>query len=116
MCVPVLLAAWQPGSRLLRLVLVLVTLRLYLADGREQLFSQEVDSNDETPLEILGRVSKHGRIPLGDRESCSLDSIIDAKLEPSPEPQTGPDWTQAGAPVRDEDVAAALSENYEPRQ
>jgi hypothetical protein len=93
---------------------MLVTLRLYLADGREQLFSQEVDSADETPLELLRRVSKHGRIPLGDRESCSLDSIIDAKLEPSPEPQTGPAWTQAGTPARDEDVAAALSENYEP--
>jgi len=95
---------------------VLVTLRLYFADGREQLFSQEVDSADETPLEILQRVSEHGRIPLGDREGCSLDSIIDAHLEASPEPQTGPDWTQASAPLRDEDVAAALSENYKPPQ
>ena len=103
------------GPGLPRLALVLVTLRLYFADGREQLFSQEVDSADETPLEILQRVSEHGRIPLGDRESCSLDSIIDAHLEPSPEPQTGPAWTQAGKPLRDEDVAAALSENYEPR-
>jgi hypothetical protein len=94
---------------------VLVTLRLFLADGREQLFSQEVDSADETPLEILRRVSKHGRIPLGDRESCRLDSIIDAQLEPAPEAQTGPDWKEAGAALHDEDVAAALSENYEPR-
>ena len=95
-------------------MLVLVTLRLYLADGREQLFSQEVQSADEAPLEILKRASKDGRIALGDRESCSLESIIDAKLEPSPEPQSGPTWKQAGAPLRDEDVAAALSENYEP--
>ena len=94
---------------------MLVTLRLYFADGREQLFSQEVDLADETPLEILQRVSEDGRIPLGDRESCSLDSIIDAHLEPSPKPQTGPAWTQAGKRLRDEDVAAALSENYEPR-
>jgi hypothetical protein len=94
-----------------------VTLRLYLADGREQLFSQEVRSADETPLEILRRVSKHGRIPLGDRESCRLDSIIDARLEPSPEPQTGPTSQESGGPLlRDEDVAAALSENYKPRQ
>ena len=93
---------------------MLVTLRLYLADGREQLFSQEVHSADEAPLEILKRASKHGRIALGDRESCSLESIIDAKLEPSPERQSGPTWKQAGAPLRDEDVAAALSENYEP--
>jgi hypothetical protein len=96
-------------------VRVLVTLRLYLADGREQLFSQEVDSADEAPFEILKRASKDGRISLGDRQSCSLDSIIDAKLEPSPEPQTGPTLKQAGAPIRDEDVAAALSEDYERR-
>jgi hypothetical protein len=93
---------------------VLVTLRLYLADGREQLFSQEVESADEAPLEILRRASKDGRIALGDRESCSLDSIVDAKFEPAPEPTTGPTWKQAHAPLRDEDVAAALSENYEP--
>jgi hypothetical protein len=93
---------------------VLVTLRLYLADGREQLFSQEVESADEAPLEILRRASKDGRIALGDRESCSLDSVLDAKFEPAPEPQTGPTWKQADAPLRDEDVAAALSENYEP--
>jgi hypothetical protein len=93
---------------------VLVTLRLYLADGRQQLFSQEVESADEAPLEILRRVSKDGQIALGDRESCSLDSIVDAKFEPAPERQTGPTWTEADAPLRDEDVAAALSENYEP--
>jgi hypothetical protein len=92
---------------------VLVILRLYLADGREQLFSQEVESADEGPFEILRRASKDGRIALGDRESCSLDSIVDAKFEPAPEPKTGPTWEQADAPLRDEDVAAALGENYE---
>jgi hypothetical protein len=95
---------------------VIVTLRLYLADGREQLFSQEAESTDEPPMEILRRVSKDGRIALGDRETCSLDSIVDARLEPLPEPQAGPAWNEADAPLRDEDVAAALRENYEPRQ
>ena len=95
---------------------MLVTLRLYLADGREQLLSLEVDSADETPLEILKRASKDGRIALGDRESCSLESIVDAGLEPSPEPKAGPAWNEADAPLHDEDVAAALRENYEPRQ
>jgi hypothetical protein len=95
---------------------VIVTLRLYLADGREQLFSQEAQSSDETPMEILRRVSKDGEIALGDRESCSLESIVDARVEPAPEPQTGPAWKEADAPLRDEDVAAALRENYEPRQ
>jgi hypothetical protein len=94
---------------------VLVTLRLYLADGREQLFSQEVESADKEPFEILKRASKDGRISLGDRESCSLDAILDARVEPAPEPQTGPTLKQAGAPLRDEDVAAALSEDYESR-
>jgi hypothetical protein len=95
---------------------MIVTLRLYLADGREQLFSQEAQSSDETPMEILQRVSKDGEIALGDRESCSLDSIVDARVEPAPQPQTGPAWKEADAPLRDEDVAAALRENYEPRQ
>jgi hypothetical protein len=95
---------------------VIVTLRLYLADGREQLFSQEAQSSDETPMEILRRVSKDGEIALGDRESCSLDSIVDARFEPAPKPQTGPAWKEADAPLHDEDVAAALRENYEPRQ
>ena len=94
---------------------MLVTLRLYLKDGREQLFSQEAESADETPFEILRRVSKDGRIALGDRESCHLDSIIDAKVEPAQEPQTGPTWDEAGPPLRDEDVTAALRENYETR-
>ena len=75
-----------------------------------------MESADEAPFEILKRASKDGRVALGDRESCSLDSIIGAKLEPFPEPQTGPTWKQAGAPLRDEDVAAALSEDYEQRQ
>jgi hypothetical protein len=95
---------------------VLVTLRLYLADGRERLFSQEVASADETPLEILRRVSKDGRVALGDRETCRLDEIVDAKLEPAPEPQRGPAWREADVPLRDEDVAAALRENYEPSE
>jgi hypothetical protein len=95
---------------------VIVTLRLYLADGREQLFSQEAQSADETPMEILRRVSKDGQIALGDRETCSLDSIVEARFEPAPEPQAGPAWKEADAPLRDEDVAAALRENYEPRQ
>ena len=93
---------------------MLVTLRLHLADGREQLFSQEVASPDVTPHEILERAAKDGRIALGDRESCSLDSIVDASFEPAPEPQAGPTWQEADAPLRDEDVAAALRENYEP--
>jgi hypothetical protein len=95
---------------------VIVTLRLSLAGGREQLFSQEAESAAETPMEILRRVSKDGQIALGDRETCSLDSIVDARFEPAPEPQAGPAWKEADAPLRDEDVAAALRENYEPRQ
>jgi hypothetical protein len=93
---------------------MLVTLRLQLADGREQLFSQEVASAGETPLEILQRVSKDGRVALGDRETCRLDEIVEASFEPAPEPQRGPVWSEADAPLHDEDVAAALRESYEP--
>jgi len=92
---------------------VLVTIRLFLADGREQLLTQDAEPN-EAPRAILERISEDGRVPLGDRESCALDELVDARLEPGPEPQTGPTWDEAGPRLQDEDVAAAMSGNYEP--
>jgi hypothetical protein len=89
----------------------LVTLRLYLRDGSERLLSSEIEDVRGSPAEILESVSENGRIALGDRESLSLDQVLKAEREPPPEPQTGPSW---GPGLQDEDVAAALEENFEP--
>jgi hypothetical protein len=100
---------------------MLVTLRLHLTGGEERLFAQEVDDVPETPYEIVKRLSRNGRVPLGDRESCDLDAIERVELEPAPEPQVAPTWgSEYGLPdevqLRDEDVATALSEgNQEPK-
>jgi hypothetical protein len=100
---------------------MLVTLRLYLSGGDERLLAQEIDDMLETPYEIVKRLSRDGRVPLGDRESCDLDAIERVELEPPPERRVGPTWgPEYGLPdevrLRDEDVATALSEgNQEPK-
>jgi hypothetical protein len=92
---------------------MLVTLRLTLANGEERLLAQEVADADIAPREILESVTTDdGRVPLGDRESCRLDEIVDAVVV-VPEPQRGPTWTEAGAPLRDEDVAAAMGSAFD---
>ena len=100
---------------------MLVTLRLYLSGGEERLLAQEIGHIPETPFEIVKRLSRDGRVPLGDRESCDLDAIERVELVPPPEPQVAPTWgPEYGLPgeaqLRDEDVATALSEgNQEPK-
>jgi hypothetical protein len=94
-----------------RLAAVLVTLRLHLVDGPERLLTREVEENDSTldPRELLERFSSEGRVSLGDRESCSLASIVSVEVV-HPESVEGP----ALAPgIRDEDVAAARKGNYQ---
>ncbi len=90
---------------------VLITLKLVLSDGREQLYSREVEENTALlePRAILARTSKDGRVALGDRESCSLESIAHVELV-QPEAREGPTLEHG---IRDEDVAAALKGNYE---
>lgn len=92
---------------------MLVTLRLYLSNGEERLLAQELDEIPEAPYEVVKRLSRDGRVPLGDREACDLDAIERVELVPPPEPQVGPTWgPEFGLPdqLRDEDVATALRE------
>lgn len=94
---------------------MLVTLRLYLSGGEERLLAQELDEVPEEPYEIVRRLGRDGRVPLGDRESCDLAAIERVELMPPPEPQTGPTWGREyglpdGVKLRDEDVATAMSE------
>jgi len=93
---------------------VLITLRLTLKNGEERLLAQEVEDADTTPEQILdGVTTDDGSVPLGDRESCRLDEIVDAVVV-VPEPQRGPTWPEAdGAPLRDEDVAGAMGSAFE---
>lgn len=93
---------------------MLVTLRLTLKDGEERLLAQEVADADTTPEQILEAVATaDGTVPLGDRESCRLDDIVNAVVV-VPEPQRGPTWPEAdGAPLRDEDVADAMGSAFE---
>lgn len=92
---------------------MLITLKLVLPDGREQLYSREVDEPTAAlePREILERTSEEGRVALGDRESCSLESIVTVEVVHA-EPREGP-TLELG--IRDEDVAAAMKGNYKPR-
>jgi len=91
---------------------VLVTLRLFLSNGEERLLSQEVADVNETPDEILERIGKDGRIPLGDRDSCRLEEIVKAEIA-APEPKTGPTLKYDGVRVRDEDVSAAMRGSFD---
>jgi hypothetical protein len=93
---------------------VLVTLKLYLADGRERQLSHEVAEDElQTPRAILERMSRDGRLALGDREACDLAEVERVEVV-SPEPERAPPWVEDGKPpgarLRDEDVAAALRE------
>ena len=100
---------------------MLVTLRLFLEGGDERLLAREIDDLPDTPFEIVQRISRDGRVPLGDRESCELGAIERIEVVPPPEPQRGPAWGPEngladGVRLRDEDVATALSEgNQEPK-
>ena len=93
---------------------MLVTLRLTLKGGEERLLAQEVADADTTPEQILESVATADRrVPLGDRESCRLDEIVDAVVV-APDPRRGPTWPEAdGAPLRDEDVADAMGSAFE---
>ena len=92
---------------------MLITLRLYLSNGREQLLTRELEADESTlePRELLERFSSEGRVSLGDRESCSLGSIVKVEVA-HPESIHGPVLAPG---VRDEDVAAALKGNYQER-
>ena len=89
---------------------MLITLKLVFANGREQLYSREVDEETAAlePREILQRTSDDGRVALGDRESCSLESIVRVEVI-NAEPREGPTLEHG---IHDEDVAAAMKGNY----
>jgi hypothetical protein len=95
---------------------LLVTLKLYLADGRERQLSYEIDEHDtSTASEILQRLNEDGWVKLGDRDSCSLAAVERVEFV-RPAGASAPEWIEEGKPpdatLRDEDVAAALREQH----
>lgn len=90
---------------------MLSTLRLHFADRPELELAVESrdDATDAWAL-LRARADDNGRIALGDRESCGIEEVVDVELV-RPEPIEGPGFERG---LQDEDVATALSENYEP--
>ena len=90
---------------------MLLKLRLRFADRPDHELAVESDQQDADPWTILRTYAdRDGRISLGDRLSCEIDEVVDVRLV-EPTPVEGPGWRRS---LQDEDVAAAVEENYEP--
>ena len=89
---------------------MLWTLRLRFADRPQLDLAVEADDAETDGWALLrARVDDNGRIRLGDRESCRIDDVVDVEVV-RPGPVEGPGFEHG---LQDEDVAAALDENYE---
>lgn len=92
---------------------MLRTLRLRFADRPDYELAHEPIDEERDPWALLRRqVDKEGRISLGDRDSCTIEEVLDVTIV-EPEPREGPTWERG---LQDEDVASALDENYEASQ
>jgi hypothetical protein len=89
---------------------MLLTLRLRFADRPDYELAIESEQRDADAWTLLERqADESGRISLGDRESCTIDEVREASIV-EPASVEGPGWRRG---LQDEDVAAALDENYE---
>jgi hypothetical protein len=89
---------------------MLTTLRLTLADRPVHDLAVEANDDGADPWELLRSVTDNGRISLGDRESCSIDEVVAVAIV-TPEQVDGPTWEHG---LKDESVADALDENFDP--
>jgi hypothetical protein len=92
---------------------MLRTLRLRLAHrpDHDLAFEAIEDEAETDPWRLLkSRADAHGRISLGDRDSCALEDVLDVTLV-DPVPIEGTTYERG---LQDEDVAAAIEENYDP--
>jgi hypothetical protein len=90
---------------------MLRTLRLRFADRPDYELAFEPTNDETDPWRLLeSRADDQGRISLGDRESCGIGEVLEVSLV-EPERVEGPTWERG---LKDEDVAAALDENYDP--
>ena len=92
---------------------MLRTLRLRFADRPDlDLAFQATDEEVGTdPWRLLkSRADRHGRISLGDRDSCGIEDVLEVTLVDL-ERIEGTTFEHG---LQDEDVAATLDENYDP--
>jgi len=85
-------------------------LRLWLAERPEIDLAIEATDEDDPWKLLRSRADPDGRIRLGDRESCTMDDVLDVAVV-EPERVEGPTWERG---LQDEDIATALDEGYEP--
>jgi hypothetical protein len=88
---------------------MLVTLRIFVSDGKAYLLAAELDEPPETPEQLLDRFNRNGKIALGDRVSVSVDDVVKVEFA-APEPLTAPAWI---GKLRDEDVESAMEGRFE---
>lgn len=89
---------------------MLSKLRLHFADRPDVDLAVDAKDDQSDPWELLrARADADGRITLGDRESCSLDEVVEVDLV-RPAPVEGPGFERG---LQDEDVSTALRENYD---
>ena len=89
---------------------MLRTLRLRLPDRPPHDLAFEQTSKETDPWMLLRDLADpDGRIPLGDRESCSIEDVLEVTVV-EPEPIEGTTWERG---LQDEDVATTLEENYD---
>jgi len=90
---------------------MLCTLRLRFADRPDHALAFEPADAETDPWELLrSRADRNGRISLGDRESCTIGEVLEVSIV-EPERSEGPTWERG---LKDEDVATALDEGYNP--
>ncbi len=88
-----------------------MTLRLELKDRPDFELAIDRCGQDVAVWDLLRSVADaEGRIRLGDRESCSIDEVVDVSIV-EPKHREGPGWERG---LQDEDAATALEEGYEP--
>jgi hypothetical protein len=92
---------------------MLRALRLRLADRPviELAFEATEQEAEPDPWRLLkSRADEHGRISLGDRDSCAIEDVLEVTLVDLDLIE----GTTFERGLQDEDVAAAIEENYDP--
>ena len=90
---------------------MLLKLRLRFVDRPVHELAVESDQRDADAWTILrSQADRDDRIALGDRDWCRIDEVLDVTLV-EPTRVEGPGRRRS---LQDEDVAAAVEENYPP--
>jgi hypothetical protein len=90
---------------------MLSKLRLHFSDRPDIDLAVELEDGHADAWAVLhAQAAADGRITVGDRESLSIAEVVDVELL-QPKEIDGPGFARG---LQDEDVSAALRENYDP--